>query len=878
MSNDVTPIIKSRLPSFMERLYPEFVQFITTYFENLEQDGKVIQEITRFINNTDSTIENAKYWDKILADISWGLKEEFSVDKRLFILFVRHYYMSRGTAKSIHFLFKLLYNDNPKITYPRDKLMMLSNTEYTGTTTMYLKNNVSMSVLKRMQELSQNFGLVGRGVTSGASMVVDNVDVLEGYIRLFISTTNTFVPHETIELTGDSFVETFENVPVYDITPTRANTPVTEFNFSVGVVPLTITLLNSGKTKAIEIENGGRGYSVGDYVVDINGSGLYAEISEVSKTGIIRKLEILNYGQDKPEIPQLNVITSNGQNATLKAIPDDKLGQPVKVVNHSPIFNKFVHPNIEFEFKKNAIYTSPKRWRNDNHLLEHNAILLDSYYWHQFAYQIESGIARPEYEHIVKANEHPPGYEFFSQLDVQVRDTILNAFKTGRKDMNKDFLGFLYASVISNLAQRQYTVWQTNVNYTIGDLVVHEDNIYIATANGMSGYMAPKHTKDKASDGGVSWQYVQTINRDLKTVSNMYLALSLGANPVLDAFYAKRIPHTDIRLGAKYRPLIVGDIVETGKIYKTDDHQVYYCVTGDKQCDVLPLEANTNTLSADGIVWRYVGTINSKDAEFVTGEFIPLTIVDKPIVRDELISAKVLGFVGTFDTVDNITYTNNLGFKLNFELNPSGEVVNPFISVPGYFNQDVTVKLHKKDIPGTDATARCEIIKGAISSVVVENNGIDYTQGATVIIVGDGTGATATPVIDRLGAITRIDITNAGQDYTTAQAYIVPGDAGVVVQLNKIDVSPSSMLHSLQADAMLFNVSIDDVAGYLDSSARYDGISILTNANKNQHLHIGDGLHKIDKQNAIVLWNKAISPKQRSEGQKEKILIAITME
>lgn len=874
---EITPIIKSRLPSFLEKLYPQFTDFITAYFEQLESDGQVINEITRFINNTDSTIENAKYWDKILADISWGLKEEFTVDKRLFILFVRHYYMSRGTAKSVEFLFKLFYNDHPKITYPRDKLLMLSNTEYRNTVTMYLKNNVEANILRRMQELSQNFGLVGRGVTSGGSLIVDNVDIMNGYIRLFISTSNDFLPHETIELTGENFQHIFENVPVYSIDPISSNEPISEFNFTVNNIPFAITLLNLGKVIGVQIADGGLDYRVGDYFTDVEGVGIYGEVIEVDNKGTITRVQLTSTGIDTAKVPEIHLYTSTGRRAILNAIVDDKVGRPLKVVNHAPIFEEFTHNNITFKFTKKAFYESPKRWLNDNHIVESNAILLDSYYWHQFAYQIESGIARPEYEHFVKENEHPPGYSFFSQLDLEIKDAIVNTFKTGRDMINKSFLGFLFASVISNLSQRQYTTWQPNLNYIMGDLVSYNDNIYIATSNGTSGHLAPKHTKDRANDGGVQWQFVQSINKDLKSVSNIYLALSQGDNPINDAFYAKRIPHTSIRLGIRYQPLLINSIAESGKIYKTDDNKVFYCVKGGT-VTVQPLEANSNTMNVDGTVWRYVGTINSNDSEYITGEYIPIQIADKPIIRNELIDATLLGQVGSFESTDDITYSKVSNVGLDYSLTPEGQITGLYVASPGYSNSNLTLTLHHKEASGSGAVVRVEHQLGQITSLVVENNGIGYVNGASVIIVGNGTGAEATVQTDSLGAVTGITITNAGSGYTEVKAYIVPGDKGAIVQLNKIDISPASFLHSLEPDVMLFNVTIDDVAGYIDHNARYDSLSIISNANKDQHLHIGNGVHKIDKTNSVLLWNQKITPKQRSEGQKEKILIAITME
>jgi hypothetical protein len=58
-----------------------------------------------------------------------------------------------------------------------------------------------------------------------------------------------------------------------------------------------------------------------------------------------------------------------------------------------------------------------------------------------------------------------------------------------------------------------------------------------------------------------------------------------------------------------------------------------------------------------------------------------------------------------------------------------------------------------------------------IESVSIINAGINYTTSATVSIVGDGSGATAEPVIVN-GRVRSVKVTNPGNDYTRAIATI----------------------------------------------------------------------------------------------------------
>jgi hypothetical protein len=60
-----------------------------------------------------------------------------------------------------------------------------------------------------------------------------------------------------------------------------------------------------------------------------------------------------------------------------------------------------------------------------------------------------------------------------------------------------------------------------------------------------------------------------------------------------------------------------------------------------------------------------------------------------------------------------------------------------------------------------------------IESISINNPGYNYQLPPTIMIYGDGTGATAEPIMS-LGTIRGITITNAGNNYTSAVATVVP--------------------------------------------------------------------------------------------------------
>ena len=117
-----------------------------------------------------------------------------------------------------------------------------------------------------------------------------------------------------------------------------------------------------------------------------------------------------------------------------------------------------------------------------------------------------------------------------------------------------------------------------------------------------------------------------------------------------------------------------------------------------------------------------------------------------------------------------------------------------------------------------------------VDSISVLNTGYNYTATPSVVITGDGTGATATAKIvnNKLYSVT---VTNAGVGYTSALATIVPatGDttgtgASVVVQLQ----GQYGTVRSYYNDTVKGKVIVSNNVGTIDY---VNGTITLTNLN-----------------------------------------------
>ena len=437
MNNSVLAVMKSRFPGFVARKYPDFEKFMSAYFDFLEQDGEVINYLTNFMDNNDTSNEQALYWDNILSDLGWALGVELKIEKRVFILFLRDYYTSRGSFNSLKFLFKIIFDDEPEVDYPRDDLLMTSNSKYVGKIIMFVKDdNLGANELRKLQQAAQDFSLMGEGILSKSKMLIDSVVLNLGFLKLTISATDEFVSGESIKLIGPDFEFITENVPCLDLNPIGSIIPI-EDGESVHVTGalyngvITVNGVADGKIDSIEISDGGSGYSVGEVISANESCGFFARVAEVDVNGKINKIKVTNHGYGLKYIPSIYVRNSNGVGAVLEAI-SSTIGRPRRLNMIEPIIagTQFIAGEVQFDdmifdAKLNPIFISNSEWKNDNHIVGNNAVLIDSYYYQQFSYRVISETPMAEYEHIVKNEVHPTGYVLFSKLKLNNKDNII---------------------------------------------------------------------------------------------------------------------------------------------------------------------------------------------------------------------------------------------------------------------------------------------------------------------------------------------------------------------------------------------------------------------------------------------------------------------
>lgn len=163
----------------------------------------------------------------------------------------------------------------------------------------------------------------------------------------------------------------------------------------------------------------------------------------------------------------------------------------------------------------------------------------------------------------------------------------------------------------------------------------------------------------------------------------------------------------------------------------TDDYNVYKCLYNNNSSNsiVKPTYTsfNTNSTEADGYVWKYMYTLNTKQIQrFLSSDWMPVRTLslDDGSVQWSIQSAAVDGAI-------DIILVSNTGSNYR-------NASNTVVSITG-------------DGAGANAVVYVNTVSNTVANIVVTSRGTGYTYADLTISGGGGSGATARAIIGPYG-------------------------------------------------------------------------------------------------------------------------------
>jgi len=176
----ISTLVRNQLPEFIRNDYDTFVAFIEAYYEFLETEGGAMNTSKNLLEylNVETTLDAfIEHFRKQYLNL---IPTDAIPDKAWLTQHIKEFYRARGTEKALQFLFRLLYNEEIEIFYPKQFILKASGGNWITTKTMFL--NPSLNVYATGDSVNTTFRLLDTKLIIGdIPIYVDDVLQTSGY-------------------------------------------------------------------------------------------------------------------------------------------------------------------------------------------------------------------------------------------------------------------------------------------------------------------------------------------------------------------------------------------------------------------------------------------------------------------------------------------------------------------------------------------------------------------------------------------------------------------------------------------------------------------------------------------------------------------------
>lgn len=305
IKGQVSSIISDQLPEFVRSDHTTFVTFIEAYYEWLEENGNAIETTrnAKLYNDIDNTVDAfvTYFKENYLVDIPDSILN----DKRTLLKNIKEFYQAKGTDKSIILLFRMLFNEEVSVYYPKQDMLRVSDGQFTSDIIINIKDftgdilNIDEIVGKQLlqknvplqPDINQATGLIENFIAfqSGTSTIYQLTLTQNSVAGTFVAGQIISVPTDTglVEgevdniITGIAIPTSGAYYNTGDPLVTTNKTPRLEKEDDSGYVTtesgdiivseeignsaaFDINTVGKGSIQEYLIENGGRDYAVGE--------------------------------------------------------------------------------------------------------------------------------------------------------------------------------------------------------------------------------------------------------------------------------------------------------------------------------------------------------------------------------------------------------------------------------------------------------------------------------------------------------------------------------------------------------------------------------------------------------------------------------------
>jgi len=311
----ISPLIANQFPEFYKEDGQNFIEFVKTYYEWMEETGNIINASRSLLEYSDIDYTLDQFLVYFKNKYINSLPENIALDKRLLIKHITDLYNSKGSERGYRLLFRMIFNEEIDIFIPGEYMFKPSDAQWT------IPKYIEVTESLYLQDL------VGKRIksTNGANAIVDGFfeKIIKGkviYLLYLSSVHGTFKYNDKILC--DSIPEmTIEHAPIV-----------------------------FGSLTSISITSGGINYNVGD-ILSVEGDGVGGKVavsSVIDQSGKV-DFQLVNGGYGFTVNAQVTVSGGSGSGATFQV--GGITNKQIYTINTDEI-NPLLFANLEYDAQK----------------------------------------------------------------------------------------------------------------------------------------------------------------------------------------------------------------------------------------------------------------------------------------------------------------------------------------------------------------------------------------------------------------------------------------------------------------------------------------------------------------------------------------------
>ena len=193
----VSTVVGNQIPDFITDDSNNFKQFLEAYYEWM-QTVYLPQSHLENIRDIDTTVD--MFVEHFKNDIMQPIPEQALTDKRLLAKRIQDIYRSKGTEQSYKFLFRILFNEDAELFFPKTALLRPSSGTWSARTVIRITDATGGDPL----------GLIGQTISQTQAVGDGTFRTVTGFVENAVSTQIGSKTVTDLTMDDESITSTFE--------------------------------------------------------------------------------------------------------------------------------------------------------------------------------------------------------------------------------------------------------------------------------------------------------------------------------------------------------------------------------------------------------------------------------------------------------------------------------------------------------------------------------------------------------------------------------------------------------------------------------------------------------------------------------------------